>query len=105
MKGLDAWLTTPPEQPENCEVCGAVDVDSCVCPECPHCGLTGDPDCYKEVDLGVCGELFGKETTAQRVGKAQAEIRELESRISDIGQYIWLLKRANESGEPGQGDL
>lgn len=28
-----------------CEVCFEF-VDDCICPECPVCGVTGDPHCY-----------------------------------------------------------
>ena len=31
---------------ERCEVCGAPAYD-CVCPECPRCGVQGDPACYE----------------------------------------------------------
>ncbi len=34
------------DEPEiACEICGK-DPGDCVCPECPLCGVTGDPDCY-----------------------------------------------------------
>lgn len=34
----------PPEYP--CAVCEK-DTDACECPECPKCGVVGDPDCYR----------------------------------------------------------
>ena len=33
-----------------CEVCG-MSTDDCICPECPVCGIVGDPKCYKEHGL------------------------------------------------------
>lgn len=33
----------PPEP--YCEVCGEIATD-CICPECPVCGVVGDPACY-----------------------------------------------------------
>ena len=92
---LDRWLTTQPEYPEFCDVCGLL-VDDCVCPLCPACDQQGDPDCYKEVDLGVCGALFGKETVAQKIGKAEAQIKELQRQIADLGEYIWHLQYQDE---------
>lgn len=47
IRGLDAWLTTPPVQDEFCSICGN-DVDHCICPECPVCGTIGDPLCYEK---------------------------------------------------------
>ena len=44
---------------EYCEVCGHF-YENCICLECPLCGQCGDPSCWVEVDLGVCGGLFGK---------------------------------------------
>ena len=94
--GLDRWLTTPPEPEEWCDVCGLL-VDDCVCPLCPLCDDQGNPACYQEVDLGVCGGLYGKETTAQKIGKAEAQIKELQSQIADLGEYIWNLQCQDEN--------
>lgn len=33
-----------------CEICGN-EAGSCICPECPVCGVTGDPRCYQEHGL------------------------------------------------------
>ena len=43
---------------EECDVCGQ-SLDECDCPECPICTQIGDPACYQEVDLGICGGLYG----------------------------------------------
>lgn len=34
---------------ETCPVCGAKDIDRCVCPTCRQCGCAGDPECYHEL--------------------------------------------------------
>lgn len=78
--------SVPGDEPEGpCEVCGQ-DIDNCICPVCPMCGVYGDPHCYQEVDLGICGGLFGKLTVAQMKGREemlrrQAEEIEAENRI------------------------
>lgn len=38
----EAWGSSPDP---TCEICGN-DPSHCVCPECPVCGLVGDPGCY-----------------------------------------------------------
>ena len=45
----------PPDQPEDCAVCGAYDIDQCTCPECRVCGTVGDPKCYDPMPLGGHG--------------------------------------------------
>jgi len=30
-----------------CEVCGKDPSYDCTCPECPKCGVVGDPKCYE----------------------------------------------------------
>lgn len=53
----------PPELP--CEVCG-VDVDSCICPECPVCQTNGDPICYEAHGLTRTPEqIAGRERLEQ----------------------------------------
>jgi hypothetical protein len=53
------------EQEEPCEVCGKP-IKDCACSECPLCGQIGDLDCYREVDLGICGGLYtGNNETKQ----------------------------------------
>ena len=69
MKGYNLPDNVSPNDPDApwnerdefpCDVCGEY-LDVCICPECPRCGEVGNPDCYKEADLGVCGGLFGDE--------------------------------------------
>lgn len=43
----------PPEP--LCEMCGCSPSD-CVCPECPECGLVGDPACYEDHGLQETAE-------------------------------------------------
>jgi hypothetical protein len=42
---------TPADEPCVCEVCTLV--DDCCCPECPECGVQGDPKCYAEGGHGL----------------------------------------------------
>lgn len=81
------------EQP--CEMCGK-DADSCVCPECPLCAAQGDPNCYREVDLGVCGGLHGKETKLQKLARAEFDISSLKEEVQRLQQYIEYLRREVE---------
>lgn len=39
----------PPDEPEDCDVCGARDCDACVCRWCRTCGDTGNPGCYADL--------------------------------------------------------
>jgi len=83
-----------------CEVCGEFEED-CVCPICPRCGQQGDPNCYKEVDLGICGELWQKETPRQKLGKARFDMACLKEQMQDLDQYIgYLEEQVRDSGEP-----
>jgi hypothetical protein len=49
-----AGCSGPPydDIPELCEVCG-LNPDRCTCPECPVCGMVGDPDCQADHGLVV----------------------------------------------------
>jgi len=38
----------PPDEPEDCDVCGALDLTLCVCRVCRTCGAAGDPSCYAD---------------------------------------------------------
>ena len=35
----------PEDEERPCDVCGLWP-ERCICPECPHCGITGNPGCY-----------------------------------------------------------
>lgn len=45
---------TPDFEDEICTICGS-DPSECQCPECPKCGVSGDPNCY--LNHGMGGEL------------------------------------------------
>lgn len=67
----------PPEFP--CLVCGHMS-ESCICPECPDCGVCGDPDCY---DRGHPSDYPAAEVQLQRneaqiLGRALRDEQELE---------------------------
>ena len=63
--------STPFDEEYPCEICGEMP-DDCICPECPICGSTGDPDCYRghgmqrneiqKFNLEVNERLWAKET-------------------------------------------
>lgn len=55
----EAWGDPPDPR---CEVCGATP-DRCVCPECPVCGVVGDPACYAD-------PLHGLERTEEQISSA-----------------------------------
>lgn len=46
MSKFDSYYN-PPDEPAYCAVCG-LDVDNCICPECPVCGVIGCPMCYED---------------------------------------------------------
>lgn len=83
MKGIFGWSyppgcdRVPGDEPSFCEVCGGnVDNGNCICPECPQCGETGNPLCYKEHGITVSKE--------QQEQKLQYE-KYWEDRDADIG--------------------
>lgn len=79
--GVTYNIIDPPEEP--CEVCGNYP-DDCICPECPTCGLYGDPDCYKEVDLGICGGLFSVgHSLDQQISKLEYDIKAEAARYEE----------------------
>ena len=39
----------PPDDERPCDVCGLWP-HQCICPECPHCGDTGNPSCYVDTE-------------------------------------------------------
>ena len=43
---MNDWYLDPPDEEEDCKVCGAEDVDFCICQECPVCFCCGDSKCY-----------------------------------------------------------
>lgn len=53
--GKSDWYYDPPFEETYCEVCGAADVDDCICPECLNCGSQGDPSCYDPKAKFPCG--------------------------------------------------
>lgn len=65
---------------ETCEVCGARDLDKCVCPTCRECGQQGDPACYYE--LANSKGIYRRNpphrhmTAEQHRARGEAEVRE-----------------------------
>jgi hypothetical protein len=57
---LPRYVVDPSDEEVGCGCCG-VELTSCLCPECPTCGATGDPRCYWEHGLVMPpGEYVGE---------------------------------------------
>jgi hypothetical protein len=72
IRGLDAWLTPPPDEEGPCAVCGN-GVDYCICPECDECGCYGDPHCYDHHGLVRSAEQVASLAAAEARWQAEAE--------------------------------
>jgi hypothetical protein len=84
--------SVPGDEPDPpCNVCG-YDVADCICPICPRCGEQGNPDRYKEVDLGICGELHGKKTPEQELAYAMFISRDLYQQWQEAELYVDYLR-------------
>lgn len=71
----------PPDWgPEYCEVCGH-GADDCRCPECPECGVQGDPRCWLEHNLG---NLTGRQPNHDGMRMALNRVGELEQMVDDL---------------------
>lgn len=92
--------TLPGEEEYPCEVCGH-GTNSCVCPECPVCGVAGCPDCYLDEWRGGHGL---KLTHEQKLGHAEAELAVLQERVAEQQLYIdWLKTEKLLEEEKKQG--
>lgn len=98
---------------EPCECCGR-HIDECVCPKCPRCGETGNPDCYegKCTPHEPCPKCFEGECTNapgmncppprlrysrdQRAGQVRTHIEELKGKILDEETYLAFLETQDE---------
>ena len=70
IKGLDAWLTTPPDEPDYpCIVCGKEE-DACKCPECSECGAVG---CIEHMTNHELQPLY--EVTSYRMDELEKEVK------------------------------
>lgn len=78
----------PPEHDESCQVCGAYDVDQCVCPECPECGGVGDPSCYES--HGMVRTPRQIDLFASRMAREEAQAK---------AEADWLANFAEEERE------
>lgn len=104
MRNIFGWSyppgcnSVPGDEPSFCDVCGMV--DNCCCPECPVCGEQGNPACYQEADLGICGGLHktGK-TPEQLLNRAIYDAAQLKERWQDAEQYVGYLKDQIERGK------
>jgi len=96
LKGIDRYITGNYGEDQfdgqPCDVCG-YPVDDCICPVCPRCGQVGDPGCYQEVDLGICGGLHGCETVEQQIGRLKYEISLDEEQLREKKMYLDKLEQ------------
>jgi hypothetical protein len=78
------------QQEPPCEVCGRFD---CCCPECPRCGVAGDPHCYEQHGL--------TRTPEQQTGAAAlaAAIAEAAERCNAEAEYWSHPDRKREEAE------
>lgn len=84
-KGKFGWsypagCSGPPDGEMACEVCGH-EAGSCICPECPKCGATGDPRCYMKPAPIFCGGLHGKMTIEQQIDGLRADVARCEEEL------------------------
>lgn len=75
-----------------CKVCEN-EKDECICPECPTCGDTGEPRCYKDHVLRL--------NVSQLINRAVAHIERMREEIAVEEQYIeWLKDQGPDYCEP-----
>ncbi len=72
-----------------CGCCGKT--ESCICPECPCCGISGDPACYEKHGL--------KYSKAQLIGQSELRTKILEDALADEERYRHELEILNLHGE------
>lgn len=77
-----------------CAVCCRDEVD-CVCPECPECGASGDPNCYMSKMNPFNGHGM-KLTREQVIGRAYAAVAVAQERVCDAQEYVNYLKAGGE---------
>jgi hypothetical protein len=79
------WRRCPGESPDApCEVCGQPDCD---CPECPECGVAGDPACYLPGSHGLVRTQAQVTSLRRALEQADAD-REVDAAQS-IGDECW----------------
>lgn len=95
----------PDESP--CDVCGGWASTTCICPECPVCGMCGDPKCYAEHGLVLTVEqykqwspVYGPEADlAEQYGNRADQLRtELATAREDNERLRALLPQAFLTG-------
>ena len=72
-----------PDSPP-CKVCFQ-SLSSCICPECPQCGETGNPNCYKNHVLKInCHQAVLR--TEIRIAKMEADIDLERNFLQDLNE-------------------
>ena len=72
----------PGDEEAPCAVCGLA-CDDCVCPECPVCGASGDPNCYGDPD-GGSGHHGLQLSRAQLASRRRVRIGLLRERLAEL---------------------
>ena len=75
-----------PEEP-TCKICFSP--KPCLCPECPQCGESGNPRCYKDHPLRLNGY--------QLVLRTEKLIEKMEEELDVEKQYLEMLNEQPES--------
>lgn len=64
--------TLPGEEDYPCAVCGKSE-DDCICPECPECGVVGDPSCYEKCNNGHFSHMTRTQEQIDSLAQAERE--------------------------------
>jgi hypothetical protein len=82
-----------------CECCGH-HVDDCICPECPTCGETGNPKCYKttDIDHGINAMEYSLQ---QQIGQQELRVAAAKEQLQEEALTLEYLKSQaeNNNGE------
>jgi hypothetical protein len=62
---------TPADEPCGCDCCGR-EADDCRCPECPTCGVAGDPACYRDHGLTFNADQLAGQREMERINAQDA---------------------------------
>ena len=69
---------------DGCEVC-FLPPEGCVCPECPTCGVQGDPKCYAQN-----GHL--RLSREQAISRQEFRVLDAQDKLSDEYEYLQMLQ-------------
>lgn len=86
----------PPEYDETCVICWR-QPDECICPECPECGVVGDPNCINthlkwNMFPALNGSLWAEYD--QRAAEAYREAQQLRIQLSGMEAAERMIQEA-----------